>query len=233
MRRLAARGWRCVLLARREDRLRALAEEIGAEWEVCDVGDRDSVERAAVAIAGRHGAVHLLVNNAGVPARRTFVTAEPELVEDVMRINYLGTLWPTRAFLPALRGAVPDARVVNMVSVAGHVAFVPAGPYTASKHAQLALSRSLAAELGPEGIRVHTVCPGFVATEGFPQSDLVRNRLLRRIVIGPGRVADHVLDVIESGRSESFVPGYYRIAALTQALLPRLVGRLARRSPGG
>jgi uncharacterized protein len=233
VRRLAQRGWRCVLLARREDRLRALASAVGAEWHTCDVADREAVERVAASIRERHRAVNLLVNNAGVPGRDDFVHAEPGLVENVMRINYLGTLWPTRALLPALREAVPDARVVNMVSVAGHVAFVPAGPYTASKHAQLALSRALAAQLGREGIAVHTVCPGFVATEGFPQRDLVRHPVLRRIVIGPDRVADHVLGVIESGRAETFVPGYYRLAALAQALMPRFVGRMARRSPGG
>jgi NAD(P)-dependent dehydrogenase (short-subunit alcohol dehydrogenase family) len=232
-RRLTGRGWRCVLVARGEDRLRALAGELGAEWHACDVSDREAVERAAEAVRAQVGAVNLLVNNAGVPARRDFLSAEPEVVESVLRINYLGTLWPTRAFLPALRDGMPDARVVNVVSVAGHVAFVPAGPYTASKHAQLALSRSLAAQLGREGIRVHTVCPGFVATEGFPQRDLVRHPVLKRIVVGPERVADHVLDVIESGRAETFVPGYYRLAALAQALAPRLVGRISARAPGG
>ena len=232
-RRLIARGWRCVLVARGEERLRALARELGADWHACDVGDRESVERLAETVRAQHGAINLLVNNAGIPARRDFLSAEPDVVESVMRVNYLGTLWPTRAFLPALREGMPDARVVNVVSVAGHVAFVPAGPYTASKHAQLALSRSLAAQLGREGIRVHTVCPGFVATEGFPQKDLVRHPVLKRIVVGPDRVADHVLNVIESGRAETFVPGYYRVAALAQALMPRLVGRFATRSPGG
>lgn len=222
-RRLTARGWRCVLVARGEERLRALAGELGADWHACDVGDRESVESLAEAVRAQHRAVNLLVNNAGVPARRDFLSAEPDVVERVMRINYLGTLWPTRALLPALREGMPDTRVVNVVSVAGHVAFVPAGPYTASKHAQL----------GREGIRVHTVCPGFVATEGFPQKDLVRHPVLKRIVIGPDRVADHVLNVIESGRAETFVPGYYRVAALAQALMPRLVGRFAARSPGG
>ena len=233
VRRLAARGWRCVLVARREDRLRELARELNADWHACDVGDRDAVEAMAAEVMSRHRAVNLLVNNAGIPARYDFLTAPPDVLENVMRVNYLGTLWPTRALLPALRAGMPDARIVNIVSVAGHVAFVPAGPYTASKHAQLALSRSLAGQLGREGIRVHTVCPGFVATEGFPQKDLVRHRVFRRIVVGPDRIADHVLDVIESGKPETFVPGYYRVAALAQSLLPRLVGRIAARSPGG
>lgn len=233
VRKLRAHGWHCVLIARREDRLRALAAELDGDWHTCDVGDREAVERTAAEITARHPAINLLVNNAGIPARRDFLRADPEVVENVMRVNYFGTLWPTRALLPALRAGMPDARLVNMVSVAGHLAFVPAGPYTASKFAQLALSRSLAAQLGREGIGVHTVCPGFVATEGFPQADLVRHPVLRRIVVGPDRVAGHVLDVIESGRRETFVPGYYRLAALAQTLLPGLVGRLAARSPGG
>lgn len=232
-RRLATRGWRCIVVARREERLRALAEEVGGEWAVCDVGDRAAVEETMGSIRAHHPAIGLLVNNAGVPARHDFLRGDPELIENVMRINHLGTLWPTRALLPALEAAAPDSHVVNVVSVAGHVAFVPAGPYTASKHAQLALSRSLAAQLGRRGIQVHTICPGFVATEGFPQVDLLRSRLLRRFVIGPERVAEHIVDAIEHGRRETFVPGYFRLAVYAQALLPGLVGRIAARSPGG
>ena len=90
-----------------------------------------------------------------------------------MRTNYLGGVWCLRAFLPGLEAAAP-ADVVNVVSVAGVVAFPPSGPYSASKHAQLAFSRATAAQLRPRGIRVHTVKPGFVETEGFPQSWLPR-----------------------------------------------------------
>jgi len=104
-RRLTERGWQCVLLARTEERLRGVAEEIGAEWKVCDVGDRAAVERVATEIRGRHPAIHLLVCNAGIPGRTGFLTAEPERIEDVMRVNYLGALWCVRAFLPALEGA--------------------------------------------------------------------------------------------------------------------------------
>lgn len=217
-----------MLVARRGDRLRALAREIGGDALACDVSDRAAVARAAERVAAAHGALNLLVNNAGIPGRRDFLSAEPELVEEVMRVNYLGTLWPTRALLPLLREGMPDARIVNVVSVAGHVSFVPAGPYAASKHAQLALSRSLAAQLGREGMRVHTVCPGFAATEGFPQRKLLDRPVLRRVVVGPERVADHILATIESGRAETFVPGWYRVAALAQGVAPGLVGRFAR-----
>ena len=228
-RALAGRDWYVVLLARREDRLRALAGELGGEFEVCDVGRRDEVERVAAAVTERHPRIQLLVNNAGIPGRAGFMTIEPERLEEVLRVNYLGAVWCLRAFLPALKAA-DRADVVNVVSIAGAVAFAPAGPYSASKHAQLAFSRATAAELRTRGIHVHTVSPGFVETEGFPQATTLRSAILRRLVVGPERVAQHVLKVIERDKRETFVPRWYRAAAVAQALAPGLVARLSARS---
>jgi short-subunit dehydrogenase len=220
---LARRGHRCVLLARREDRLRALADEIGGEVEVCDVSDREAVEATAARVLERHPAVRVLVNNAGIPARTDFLAGEPEILERVLRVNYLGSLWCLRAFLPGLEEGAP-ADVVNVVSVAGVVAFPPSGPYSASKHAQLAFSRATAAQLRGLGIRVHTVKPGFVETEGFPQSWLPAPA--RRLVIGPERVASHVLASIEHGRGETTVPRWYAPAGVLQALMPNVFARV-------
>jgi len=230
-RRLSDRGWLCVLVARRRDRLEPLARELGGEFEVCDVGDREAVERVAAALAERHPAIKLLVNNAGIPGRSSFLELEPERIEEVLRVNYLGSVWCLRAFLPALERARP-ADVVNIVSVAGTVAFPPAGPYSSSKHAQLAFSRASAAQLRGRGIRVHTVNPGFVETEGFPQRAILRNPVLRRLVVGPDRVAEHVLSVLERDRAETFVPGWYRAAAIAQAFAPGLLARLLARRGG-
>ncbi|MDX6514937.1 MAG: hypothetical protein QOH73_603, partial [Gaiellaceae bacterium] len=132
--------------------------------------------------------------------------------------------WCLRAFLPGLE-ASGTADVVNVVSVAGSVG---AGPYSASKHAQLAFSRSATAELAPLGIRVHTVNPGYVESEGFPQRTKLP-RPLRRIVIDPPDVARHIVRVLERNRRETFVPAYYRIVPLAQALLPGLVARAQAR----
>jgi len=79
----------------------------------------------------------------------------PATVERVLETNYLGGVWCSRAFLPGLRAAAASggSHVVNVVSIAGTVAFAPAGPYAAAKHAQLAFSRSLAATLRAEGRR--------------------------------------------------------------------------------
>jgi NAD(P)-dependent dehydrogenase (short-subunit alcohol dehydrogenase family) len=227
---LAENGWRCVLVARRAERLEALARELGCEFEVCDVADREQVDRAAAAVAERHPAVHLLVNNAGIPGGTDFLGPDPDRIEKVLRTNYLGGVWCLRAFLPALERGRP-ADVVNIVSVAGTVAVPDSGPYAASKHAQLAFSRSTGPALRRRGIRVHTVNPGWVLTEGFPLRRVMASPL-RRVVIGPDAVARHILRAVERDRRESFVPAWYRVAAIAQALAPGLLSRvLARRGP--
>jgi short-subunit dehydrogenase len=225
---LAQRGWRCVLVARREDRLRALAEELDGDSELCDVADRDAVEAMAARILERHPAIHLLLNNAGMPARGSYLTVDLDLVRRVIEVNYLGGVWCTRALLPGLRAAAPGAHVVNLVSVAGTTAFAPAGAYAASKHAQLAFSRSLSSALRGSGIAVHAVLPGFVETEGFPQKNVLKSRLMGRFVIQPPRVAEAVLRSIEKGKGEITVPWFpYRPISIVQALAPGLVARFA------
>lgn len=207
--------------------MRALADELGGEYEVCDVGRRDDVERVAAKVIERHPQIQLLVNNAGIPGRRGFRELELDRLEEVMRVNYLGAVWCLRAFLPALEAA-GRSDVVNIVSVAGAVAVGPAGPYSASKHAQLAFSRSTTAELRPRGIHVHTVNPGFVETEGFPQAAVLRSALMRRLVVGPERIAQHVMRVLEKDKVETFVPALYRLAAIAQGLAPGLVAKMSR-----
>ena len=231
VRELRGEGWTCVLVARGEERLRALAEELGAEAEVCDVGDRAAVDALAARVTERHPRIKLLVNNAGIPARSDFISGDPERIENVIRINYLGSVWCLRAFLPALEAAAPSD-VVNVVSVAGTVTMPPSGPYAASKHAQLAFSRATGAQLRSRGVRVHAVLPGFAETEGFPQRGVIPKQL-EWTIIGPERIARSILAAIEHDRREVFVPWFYRPVAWTQALVPSLVGRVLARGKYG
>ena len=228
-RRLARRGWKLVLLARGEERLAEVAGEVGAEHEVCDVADRTEVERVAAQVRGRHPAIRLLVNNAGIPGGGGFLDLEAERVEELIRTNYLGSVWCLRAFLPALEAAAPS-HVVNIASVAGTIAAGHSGPYSASKHAQLAFSRSVGVELAGSGIAVHTVIPGFIDTPGFPNRSRFRSRLLQGLVAEPELVADQVVRAVERNRLEQFVPRWYRPAAIVQAAAPALLARAARAS---
>lgn len=227
---LAGGGWRCVLIGRNEERLAAVATAVGGEYEVCDVGDREAVDGTAATVIGRHPAIKLLVNNAGLPGRGIggFLDADPERLEELVRVNFLGAVWCLRAFMPALRAARP-AHVVNVASVAGTVA-VPPGAYAATKHALVAFSRALAATLADEEIYVHTVNPGLVETPGFPQRGVGRSRLLERTVVEPEYVARRVVRAVEKNRPEIFVPAWYRVPAVAQAAFPGLISRLLARA---
>jgi NAD(P)-dependent dehydrogenase (short-subunit alcohol dehydrogenase family) len=210
-RELRARGHHVVGLSRRP-------APDADEHEGCDVSERASVEAAAAKVIGRHPQIWLLVNNAGVAGRSDYLDAEPELIETLLRTNYLGSVWCFRAFLPALG---PGSTVVNLASVA---AVVAVGPYSASKHAQLAFSRSLAVELRPRGVHVLAVLPGFVETPGFPQ----RGRFpfpFSRLVVDADFVARRTVDAVERKRHEIYVPRWYRPAAWLQALAPSLLTR--------
>ena len=235
---LAARDWHCVLIARDEERLRTVAAEVDGEYEICDVGDREAVARTAAKVIGRHPAIKLLVNNAGFAlrraegARRGFADADPERLEELVRVNFLGAVWCLRWFLPALAAARPS-HVVNVASVAGTVA-LPPGPYSATKHALVAFSRALAASPPADGVRVHTVNPGFVETPGFPQRGRLGSRLLERAVVEPELVARRIVRAVERDRPEIFVPSWYRVPAIVQAIAPGLVSRvLSRRVRSG
>lgn len=209
---LRARGWHTVGLSRRGS--------AADEHETCDVADRDAIDAAAERVAARHPRIDLLVNNAGVGlGRRDFLEVDPDALEHALRINFLGGYWATLAFLPALgRGS----RIVNVVSVAGLIA---SGPYSATKHAQLALSRSLTVELAPRGIAVLTVNPGYVETPGFPQRTRL-GPLGSWTVVDPPFVAERIMSAIEHDRREIVVPRWYAPLGLLQALAPGGLARL-------
>src|SRR5262249_12202359 len=119
------------------------------------------------------------------------------------------------------------AHRVNGAAVGGAIAFPGGAPSSASKHAQVAFSRSPTAALRGTGVRVHTIMPGFVVTEGFPHPRFWETRLGRRFVIGPERVAATIMDAIEKDKEEIVVPWFpYGLAPIAEALLPTLTTRV-------
>ena len=221
MRALQARGTFVVGLSR--------TPSAADEHEECDVSDRELVDAVAARVLERHPVIDLLVCNAGVGARTGYLGGNVEAIERVVRVDYLGAVWTTLAFLPGLQRG---SHVVNVVSVAGTVAV---GPYSAAKHAQLAFSRSLAVELAPRGVAVHTINPGFVETPGFPQRGVRHGPIASRFVLDPPDVARRILRAVDRDEREVFVPWWYRPAAWVQAILPGpLAGvraRTTRRPP--
>jgi short-subunit dehydrogenase len=228
-RRLAREpGSSLVLVARREQRLQALAQELGEDRVsvfAVDLLDDDAPERIRDHVLERHGRLELLVNNAGAAWRARFADGGYANVRRTMEINFDAQLRLTEALLPLLRESAPSA-IVNVSSTAGRVARAGSGAYSASKFALAGWSDSLWAEERPHGVHVGLVLPGFIATEGFPQSELTEKPWTRWIVSTPDRAAEAIYQAGIHRHPERYVPRPYGIVAALRVVAPGLVRRL-------
>ena len=230
-RRLARDGAQVVLVARREERLRALAGELaGATVVAVDLTHEDAPARVKDAVESEHGRLDLLVNNAGAAWRGSFADMGFEGVEKHMQLNFDATLRLTHALLPLLRRSAPSS-IVNVASVAGRISRARSVAYSASKFALIGWNDGLHAEEKPNGVHVGMVLPGFVTTEGFPQRELMEKRLTRRIVSTPEKVADAIMDVGPGGKAERYVPRPYWVIAALRTLAPPLIRRGSASAP--
>ena len=229
-RRLDREGWRVLLVARREDRLASLVGSLrDARRLAVDLTDEGAPARVAEWVAGA-GSLELLVNNAGASWTGAFGDENGGYanVRRTMAINFQAPVRLTEALLPVLRSSAPSA-VVNVSSVAGRVARPRTGSYSASKFALAGWTEALAAEEREHGVHVGLVLPGFVATEGFPQSALVRRRATRWMVSSPERVAEAIVDAGPGGRAERYVPRPYALVPALRTLAPGVWRRVAGR----
>ncbi len=173
VRALRSAGWDVVGVARRADKLAALAEETGADVVVGDLTDQADVDTLRDHLAAT-GPVHALVNNAGGAYGLDSVEHAP--VEDWVRmfdVNVIATKRVTSALLPLLRASLADpdspgaADILTVTSVAARVPYEGGAGYNAAKAAEAALVQVLRLELAGEPIRVVEIAPGMVATEEF------------------------------------------------------------------
>jgi uncharacterized protein len=217
-------GAMLILVARREDRLRALADELGGGAKVVavDLTDDDAPARVAEAVGDE---LHLLVNNAGAAWRGRFHETGWENIHRHMELNFDATVRLTEALLPALRKSAPSS-IVNVASTAGRVARANSGAYSAAKFALAGWTDALHLEEKPHGVHVGLVLPGFVVTEGFPQKELVANPRTRWIVSTPEKVADAIWDAGPGGKAERYVPRVYGLAAALRIVAPGLTRRV-------
>lgn len=228
-RRLAREpGSSLVLIARREERLRDLATELGerrVSYLAVDLLDEDAPARILEHVLERHGRLDLLVNNAGASWRARFADGGYENVRRTMAINFDAQVRLTEALLPLLRSCAPSA-IVNVASTAGRVARAGAGAYSASKFALAGWSDALWAEERAAGVHVGLILPGFISTEGFPQSELTEKPWTRWIVSTPERAAEAIFEVGIGRRAERYVPRPYGLAAALRIVTPGLVRRV-------
>jgi short-subunit dehydrogenase len=228
-RKLASEGWRVLLVARREERLKALSDELpNSAYLAVDLTDADAPVRVRARVEELWGRLDLLVNNAGGSKRAEFGDDNGgyENVRAVMELNFDAVLRLTEALLPILRASAPSS-IVNVSSIAGRVGRAKTGAYSASKFALAGWSECLRMEEKRHGVHVGLVLPGFVSTEGFPQEELTRSARTRWIVSTPDKVADAIVRAGPGGKAEVAVPRPWGFIPRLRYAAPGLARRLA------
>lgn len=222
-RELAARGCSLTLVARRGDRLAALAEElaprVGVEVVVADLADDGELSRLAQRLA--EAPVQLLVNNAGVATAGAFhrLPERGEVAE--IGVNVVAPVRLTRAALPAMVAAGRGG-VLNVSSLAGDQPLRGSATYAATKAYLTSFSASLAGELRGSGVHVTVVKPGFTRTEMVGDGAPPRSSLAGRyLYLHADRVARAAVDAVERGRLVCVPGGAWKIVNGVTQTLPR------------
>ena len=232
--RLAQLGARVALVARRQEPLDAVREEITASGGEalslpCDVGNREEAESCAAKAEAALGGVDLLFNNAGYGRHRSFLDWDVEDMERMMRVNFLGSLYFTKALAPAMaqRGR---GTLVFLASVAGRMAPPDESAYAASKFAVVGLSEAISIELEDSGIHVLTVCPGSINTPFFDEEALSRMPpVARRSMVAPEKLVDAIFNSLARGRHQLTYPRSMAAGFISKALAPAFTRRQLRR----
>jgi 3-oxoacyl-[acyl-carrier protein] reductase len=239
--RLAREGARVALVARRREELDAVVAEIvaaGGEAVALpvDVADRSQAEVCIEKASAALGGIDLLVNNAGYGHHRPFLDWDVEDMERMLRVNYLGALYFTKALLPDMV-ARRRGWIVFVASVAGRIAPPGESAYAASKFALTGLASALSHEVEPYGIHVLTVFPGVIRTPFFDAEALAAMpQVARRGMVEVDGLVDAILRALESGRHELTHPRWMAAGYWAQTLAPgfmrRQLQRVTRRSSG-
>jgi short-subunit dehydrogenase len=227
-RAFAERGCTLGLVARSEDELRRLAEELpggGHEVLVADVSDPGSIGAAME----RFGQVDVVVANAGVAHYMPFTELDPELVDQMTRVNWLGTVYTVGAALPGMidRGR---GHLVIVSSGAALRAFPGAAVYGATKAAQRGFAEALRHELHGTGVSITTVYPGQIKSS-LHEHEKERMPEWYRLEDGvpPEPLAEEVLKAVEQDRREVFHPPNVRMLRVAHGISPRLADAMLRR----
>jgi len=209
-RALAAAGASVAIAARRADRLRTLADEVGALPIEADVSDQEQASSAVERTVSELGRLDTLINNAGVMLLGQIVDAPLEEWQRMIDVNVAGLLYCAHAALPHLLRAADDgprqvADVVNVSSVAGRVARQGSGVYNLTKHGVGAFSESLRQEVASRHVRVSLIEPGAVATElrshNRPEiQDQIEKRFSSVEVMQAEDIADAIIYIVTRPR---------------------------------
>jgi len=231
----AARGATLGLVSRRADVLDALNRRLGGHHGcyALDVGDAPALHAAAIDFIGRFGAPDIIIANAGVSAGTlTEYEADLEVFRRIMDTNVFGMAATFAPFIPAMKAAGGEKRLVGIASVAGIRGLPGAEAYSASKAATIAYLESLRLEMRPYGIKVVTISPGYIET---PMTAV--NPYKMPFLLPAEQAAERFASAIARGVTYTVIPWQMGVVAKILRLLPNwLYDRLfvsAPRKPRG
>lgn len=236
----ARQGARLVLAARREERLKALADELKSQGAQalavrCDVTRREEVGKLLLRTIDAFSGLDVLINNAGLGLYGPLEKAREEQIRQVFEVNVFGLISVTRAALPLLRESKRGATVVNISSTLGHRGLPHLGVYSATKAAVTSLTESLRAELEPDRIKVIQVSPGLTDTE-FGEARLVVDGWEREVPplrpMPASEVGEVIVEACRTGRRDTVLTRAGKMMVYGNRLAPALVDRMARRMVG-
>lgn len=179
-------------------------------------------------VLAAYDAVDILINNAGIGTRKPFVETPLETIEELMRTNYLGTVYCTHEVLPSML-ARGRGHIVNISSVAGHIGTLNMAAYCASKFAINGFSESLYHELKPRGIAVSVVSPGPVKTAFNRSFAETSPKSPQSMIISPESVSQTVMTIIENKRFEMITPRSFALICGIKRLMPGLFRAISSR----
>ena len=197
---LAAAGAEVVAAARSLDELEALATELGEAGLACRAAQLDVTDRQAVrALVEASGPFDILLNNAGTNIREPFLAVQDAVLDQLLDLNLRAIFTVAQAVAQGMAEAGRGGAIINLSSVNGHVAGINRSVYTATKHGIEGLTKAMAAELGPKGIRVNTIAPGFVETPltaAFLSDQKVLQSHIRRTPMGRVMTVEDIMGAI-------------------------------------
>lgn len=232
--RLAEKGARLVLVARRVEELEALKSEVeakGAEAIVipCDVRDLEQVKRCVDQALGHYGNIDMLVNNAGYGNHRAFIDWPIEDIENLMRVNYFGSVYFTKLLLPQMV-AMKNGCIVFIASVAGKLSTPDESAYCAAKHAVVGMADALGIEVEDDGVYVTTINPGAFDTPFFKQEDLDRLPPVAKAGMGdPNKLVEHIFKTLARGKHDTTYPFFPSTGYPVRALAPEFMRKQVKK----
>ena len=193
----------------------------------CDVSDAEQVRGMMKKILADYGQIDILVNNAGVGMRKPFVDTSIEMVEQIIRTNYLGAVYCTHEALPSMI-ARRIGHIVNISSGAGKIGTLNMAAYCGSKFALHGWSESLYHELKPLGIKVSVICPGPVQTYFNRDFSDTEPKAPPAMIMTTGAVCREVIKAIERNKFEVVMPRSLALVCVFERLMPGLFRALAQ-----